>query len=165
MDLLFEMWPSFAAEQGIPAPDVGPITTAEVSPAPDPTQVQVVPEPLLAPEQQFQNIIEPQEVPSEASIEEVPIDDTNLFPTDALQVSQSDVDSAAPLETSEIETSRLGKALSGIKMPVGAGMRSPDAPGLPAVHPVESNLFALLTAAGIAPRQVSPGLGLGQRLK
>lgn len=178
LNALMSIWPDYMAGHGIEPPaDAG--VPALPQPVPpdvpiDPTIAQPIPQPMVgdaiaqnvAQQQPPVQDIQPQnnnfQAP-EVAQPQVQVPDENLFPTEALAVSPQDMADATAAENPAATSSTIGKALSGVEVPAQAAPRAPDAPAIPQTKPVDSNLLAILKAAGLAAPQVPVGMGLGQR--
>jgi hypothetical protein len=91
---------------------------------------------------------------------------TNPGMFDTSQMAMNDAQQMAPMVDPNSTTSNIGRALSGVQMPSsgGNGNLMPSAPSVPGIHPVDSNLFALLQAAGLTAAAPQVGMALGRRL-
>lgn len=177
IDAIMEMWPDWAATQGIEPPaDTAPTEGVAALGAPPPVAdatpqlPPIVPMENPAPTSQEteaamqQNMFWDANDPSQYGIQQVP--DEALFPPDMMMPPQSDVDNAATMtpESSPLMAA-AGTALSGLKTPTAPQYNLPGAPGIPGTNSVNATLMQLLQAAGLQAPQTGTGMSLGQRIR
>jgi len=187
MNAIMNMWPDWAASQGIEPPADG-VDFAAGFPGKGGTQPVLpsvdapVTQPALPPPVAAQSQLPPTETPpppepdpSMPTAEQLtgqdmyrmqPTTNEQLFPTDMLQIPQGDINAAASTtpESSPMQAA-MGTVLSGLKTPASPQYSQPSAPGIPAIKDINPTLLAVLQAAGLTAPQSPTGLGLGQRIR
>jgi hypothetical protein len=160
MNSIMEMWPDWAATQGIepPAEVVGTPEAVPEAMMKDQSRIAATENPAPSPEdvaatQQQYGV---QEVPEEA-----------LFPPGVMASSQADVNAAPPMAPPQAPPmmAAIGTALSGIRAPQVPQYNMPSAPGIPGTNNVNATLLQLLQAAGLQAPQASTGLNLSSRIR
>lgn len=180
IDSIMEMWPDWAASQGLEPPDEaaaqapasGPVVAPPGVPPPVadatpqlPPAENPAPPPSETEAAMRQNLFWDANDSSQFGIQEVPQE--ALFPADMLHPPQSDIDNAAvmrPPESSPL-VAAAGAALSGIKTPQSPQYNLPSAPSVPRPNAVNETLLQLLQAAGLQAPQTGTGLQLGSRIR
>lgn len=188
MEAIMNMWPDWAASQGLEPPNSvsqGSEFPADAQGIPPAASTAQLPAPqagasAVAPQAPASTVMPtPNPVPEDPTMAVdaamllqgtqpgmEPTTNQQLFPTDMLQIPQADIEAAPKIEApaSPMQTA-MGAALSGIKTPQAPQYTLPSPPNLPALKDINPTLLAVLQAAGLTAPQTSTGLSLGQRIR